>query len=501
MALDRDMSGGEVPLRRLVGKGAAWSTLDVALGRFGQFVQGIVVARIVAPREFGVFAVALVVHAVLINISELGVSVPLIRDDPRNTPLSAPTIATISLTNSVVLAIAMAALSPVLAAALGSPRAAGPIAVMALTLPLAGLTAVPSAILKRDFRMDRIFVANFANMLTSGLIVVLLALSGWGALALAWSWVAGQLVMTVILLSYRTGRYWPGWRRSEARRLLAFGIPLAGGSLLSFLVLNVDYVVVGRLLGAEALGLYVLAFNISGWPLNVFGAVVRSVSLPGFSRLRRGGEAMPEHFLRALRFVAGVTMPICFILGALAGPMVIVLYGRRWSEAASALVGLSVLGAARILLELSGDYLVAVGRNRALIATQLPWLVVLASVLVLVAPTDGIGGVGTAQALVAVAFVGPIYAVLLRRVGVGVRAAVRALSAPTLWALLAAAVAYAVSTAIGQPVVACAAGGIAGLAVAALPFAPALVRHSSSMARARWAVPEPPSGSVQLTAD
>ena len=143
----------------------------------------------------------------------------------------------------------------------------------------------------------------------------------------------------------------------------------------------------------------------------------------------------------------------------------------------------------------------AVGRNRALIATQLPWLVVLAFVLVLVAPTDGIRGVGTAQALVAVVFVGPIYAILLRRVGVGLRAAVRALSAPTLWALLAASVAYAVSTAIAQPALACAAGGIAGLAVAALPFVPALVRQSSSMVRARWAGPEPPSGSVQLTTD
>ena len=71
----------------------------------------------------------------------------------------------------------------------------------------------------------------------------------------------------MILMSYRPGRFWPGWKKAEARRLLAFGLPLAGANLLAFLVLNVDYIVVGRVLGAEALGLYMLAFNISGWPM------------------------------------------------------------------------------------------------------------------------------------------------------------------------------------------------------------------------------------------
>src|SRR6202042_2601785 len=126
----------------------------------------------------------------------------------------------------------IAACSHVFASGLGSPAAAAPIAVMALNLPLAGLTAVPTALLKRDFKMKRIFVADVANMLTSGVVVVALAIAGWGAMALAWSWVAGQVVTTVLLLAYRPGRFWPGWVRTEARRLLSFGLPLAAGNLL-----------------------------------------------------------------------------------------------------------------------------------------------------------------------------------------------------------------------------------------------------------------------------
>jgi O-antigen/teichoic acid export membrane protein len=459
----------------------------MVLGRFGQFAQGVAVARIVAPKDFGVFAIALVVHTVVVNISELGVSAALIRDDPKHLSRSAPTAATISLANGLFLGGLIAILSPVLATGLGSSRAAPAIAVMAINLPLAGLTAVPSALLRRDFRMDRIFYADMSNVLISGVVVVVLALAGWGPMALAWSWVAGQLATTLLLLSYKPGRFWPGWSKAQARRLLSFGLPLAGANLLAFLVLNVDYIVVGRTLGARTLGLYMLAFNISGWPINVFGAVIRSVSLPGFARLRLDGQAMPAQFVRALRLVAGVTIPVCLIIGALAKPAVVAIYGSRWSPAASALVGLSVLAIGRILLELSGDFLVSLGRTREVFIAQVPWLLALTTTLIFVAPRYGIRGVGTAQAAVVIAVVGPVYATLLRRAGVRVREAIRALIPAIAWGLLAAVAAHVVAISIHDSLLACLAGGTAGLIVAAVPFARTLSRQASSMLASRRA--------------
>ncbi|HEY5154996.1 MAG TPA: lipopolysaccharide biosynthesis protein [Acidimicrobiales bacterium] len=452
-------------------RGAAWSTLDVAVGRLGQFAMGVVVARLLIPQDFGVFAVALVVHAIVINMSELGVSAALVRDDVDDVNRSAPTVATIALATSVVLAALMAVSASTLARLLGSPSASGAIAVMALTLPLAGVTAVPAALLRRDFRMDRLFVANAANTVATALVVIPLALAGWGAMALAWSWVAGQLATTVLLLTYRAGRFWPGWNRLEARRLITFGLPLAGANIVNFSVLNVDFIVVGRVLGATALGFYVLAFNISGWPMNVIGAVVRSVSLPGFAQLRRDGEAMPEHFLSALRVVAGISLPICLILGALARPAILTIYGDKWSAAAAALVGLSVLGATRILLELMADFLVSLGRTRAVFLAQLPWLVGLTIALLIAVRQHGIAGAGVAQAVVAVGLMTPIYLWFLNRAGVRPASVAGSLWSPLLWALLAAAVAGVVAGSFSVPFVGCLVGGTAGLVVYLIPNA------------------------------
>lgn len=485
MALDRRVSREQASLRRLVGKGVAWSTLDVVVGRLGQFVQGLVAARLVAPKEFGVFAVALVVHSVVVNISELGVSAALIRDDPSRTALSAPTVATISVVTSVVLAALMVMLAPLLADSLGSAHAASAIVVMAVNLPLAGLTAVPSAIMRRDFRMDRLFWADLANVIASGIVVVLLAIAGWGALALAWSWVAGQVCTTVLLLAYRPGRFWPGWRRAEVRRLLVFGIPLAGSSLLTFLVLNVDNIIVGRLLGAETLGLYVLAFNIAGWPWTMFRAVVRSVSLPGFARLRLEGAAMPERFVQMLGPVARVTVPICLILGAVGRPLVVVLYGHRWAPAAAALAGLSIMAAGRILLDFASDYLVSLGRTRAVLVAQIPWLIALSAGLLLVAHNQHLAGVGAVQAIVAIAVMAPVYGVLLRRAGVSYRAALQALAPGIAWGLLAATAAHIGAMLISDPLAACLVGGLMGVAVAIGPYWPVVMMRGSAMIRAR----------------
>jgi PST family polysaccharide transporter len=224
-----------------------------------------------------------------------------------------------------------------------------------------------------------------------------------------------------------------------------------------------------------------LAFNISGWVSNVFGAVIRSVSMPAFARLRLEGEDMPEHFLKALRLVTGVTIPICLIVGGLARPAVAAIYGPKWLPAASALVGLSVLGAGRILVELAGDYLVTLGRTRTVFLAMIPWLAALATTLILVARPYGIAGVGAGQAVVVVCIVGPVYGVLLRSTGVGIWTTLRALAPGLVWALAAAVTAHLVASAVGSPFWGALIGACAGVAVAAIPFGPLLVRKRAEL--------------------
>jgi O-antigen/teichoic acid export membrane protein len=467
-----------------VRRGAAWSTLDVMIGRTGGFALGVLVARILDPADFGVYAVAMVVHLIVVNVSELGVTAALVNDTEQEIPNSAPTVATIALVSSVMLGLLMAATAPAFASWLGSSHATSTIQIMALTLPLAGISAVPSALLRRAFRMDRLFWADTANLVASAVVVVPLALAGWGPKALAWSFVAGQLLTTIILLSYRPGRYRPGWDQGQARRLLAFGVPLVGANILGFTIQNVDYIFVGRILGSIDLGFYLLAFNISGWPMNVFGSVVRSVSLPAFARLKERGDDMAERFCAALRMVSRITFPVCLFLAALARPLVQFVYGSKWGLAASALVCLAIFGALRTIMELFSDFLVPEGKTRALFFVQLAWLPALVVALAVLVPKYGIVGASVAHVVVSVLVVIPAYLYAVSRVDVRPLQVARALVPTLVWAGFTATIAWWLSTQIAMPFLACLVGGGVGLAIYLIPYG-GLIRRTLTREWAR----------------
>lgn len=463
-------------LRGLVRKGIAWTSLDVAVNRTGGFLMGLVVARVLAPHDFGIYAVALVVHTILINISDLGLGMALILGDDEEVAANAPTVTTIAMIAGLVLAALMALPAAEFARLLGAPAAAGTIRVMALTLPLAGLVAVPTALLRRAFKMDKMFVADTANTVVGGVVAIALAIAGFGPLALAISFVAGQVATTVLVFAYSPARYRPGWDRRRARKLMRFGMPLVGANIVGLSIQNVDYIIVGRLLGAVPLGLYMLAFNMSGWPQNVFSTVIRSVTVPVFARMREDGRDMPKEFVSALRLVARLTLPVCLFLGALSHPLIVVVYGEKWAAASHALVGLAILAAGRTIMELFSDFLVSMERTRTLFVMQIVWFVPLVAALLLLVGQLGITGAGIAHAVVADLIVVPAYVYCVWRSGVSKALVARTLLPVIGWTTLTAAIAWLIAAHIHVALLGLLAGGAVGLAIYLIPYAPELRR-------------------------
>jgi PST family polysaccharide transporter len=279
-----------------------WNGGAALVFRLANIGVTVIVARLLSPHDFGVFAVALTVHAVAMSVAELGVSSCLVRGD-RPAAEIAPTVATVSLVTSLVLAVTMAVAAGPVAAALGAREAAAAVRVMAIAVALAGVIAVPSAQLSRDFRQDRIFLASVLAFVPSTALLIALAAHGGGALAFAWSRVAGQLVGAVVLFVSVDVRYLPGFTARVLRPLLRFGLPLAGANLLNFVLLNTDYALIGRWLGPVSLGIYVVAFNVASWATTLLSSMINGVAMPAFARA--AGDPP-----RAQRYLHGATQAV-----------------------------------------------------------------------------------------------------------------------------------------------------------------------------------------------
>ncbi|WP_441246868.1 oligosaccharide flippase family protein [Kitasatospora sp. McL0602] len=427
-----------------VRSGARLSLLNTVVIRIGNFAAGVVLARgVLGPREWGLYATGMVALGVLLSANEMGVSLAIVRWD-RDVREFAPTVLTLSVLSSSALYAALYVAAPTTARLLGSPDATSVLRVLCLSVVIDGIACVPNQIIAREFRQGARMALDLLNFLVTTGTTLVLAYSGHGAMSFAWGALAGNLCALAGCAILVPGSLRPGWRAAEARALVAFGLPLAGASLLVLAMLNVDSMVTGALLGPVALGFYQLAFNVSSWPVRSISEAARRISFAGFSRVAASPEALADAFGRGLGLLMAAAVPPCVLLATLAVPALDTIYGPRWAPAAGVLRYLALLGLLRIAYELAYDCLAAAGRRSSLISTQGLWLAALVPVLLLGADRWGIAGVGAGHLVVAAAVAAPAFLWALRRSGIGAAVVVRACTRPFIGGAVMATLSYAV---------------------------------------------------------
>ena len=256
---------------------------------------------------------------------------------------------------------------------------------------------------------------------------------------------------------------------------------------MAFAVTNVDQLVVGRVLGATALGFYALALNLATWPVTMFSLPVRNVAPAAFARLQHDQEAMRTAFLSSSALLCAVALPVCLVIGGSATPLIRFAYGARWLPASRVLLWLSLLAALTIFFQLAYDYFVVLARARVVFTVQLGWLLVLIPALIAGARLGGIVGVGVAGAAVAGGVILPWYLHELRRAGIRRRVLGSRLRLPLAGAAAAGLAAAGATRVLPNDLAALAVSGVAGLAVVGL----LVFRMRASLTRLRRGLPEP----------
>ena len=462
-------SGGET-VGGKVGRGALWSLLNTVVLRLGTVVSGIVLARLLSPADYGVFAVALVAMTLLQAFNELGVSLAVIRWQ-RDVREFAPTVMTISIGTSGLLYVGTYLLAPAFCGAMGSPDAVAVLRVLCLAVVLDGIATVPAAILNREFLQRRRFVSDLAAFVVGTTITIVLAATGAGAMSFAIGRLAGNLASVACYLSLTPVKVWPGWDRRLARELLGFGLPLAGSSLLVLSITNVDQIVVGVISDDATLGFYLVAFNVSSWPMTVFSEAARRVSLAGFSQLVDDPPRLQAALTRGLGLLMAMAVPAAVMLGAYAEPLLVIVYGDKWAPAAVALQLLAAVGLLRVLVFVCYDLLVTFGGSSKLLGIHATWLVVLLPALIVGTRMDGIRGAALAHVVVGVVLVVPMFLYMMRGHGLRLGPTLAACTRPAIGGALILASSFVVFATVDGAL----ARLLVGSLVAGLVYAPVVL--------------------------
>ena len=436
--------GTEANSRHSSRQAVRWSFLNTTVIRVGNFATGVILARgLLGPRDWGLYAVGLTALAVLLSANELGVSLAIVRWRDDKPEKFAPTVLTLSTASSSLFYLLLFFAAPDFGRLLGAADATSMLRVLGVAVIIDGIACVPAGILTRNFMQRTRAMIDVSNFLVSSSLTIGMAVAGFGAMSFAWGSIIGNMVALIGCALAAPGYLKPGWNRQQARRLLAFGLPLAGASLLVLAMLNVDSVVVGATLGPAQLGLYQIAFNISSWPVRTVSEIARRVTFASFSLVADSPAKLSESFGRGLALLMAAAVPACVLLAVLSKPIIFAVYGQRWGDAAGALRFLVLFSLLRVAFELAYDCLVTTGRRIALITVQSWWLVALIPVLILFARGRGITGVGIGHILVAASLVAPLFLWALSRATISPKVIVKACTRPFFGGVLMAAAALA----------------------------------------------------------
>jgi PST family polysaccharide transporter len=379
-----------------------WAYSSYVGGRILVLLSVAILAHLLSPSQFGLVAFALTVTALLDTVSDIGVSQALIVvEDDKDFHEKARTAWTISVLLGLGLTVITVCLSPLAALFFHDPALTPLLAVLGLNFLLRAPGVTHFAIAQKaiDFRTRT--AAEFADVVVRGAVGVALALAGAGAWSLVIGYLAGSAAMTVTLLLLVPFRPGLGIKRQHVGGLVRFGGGLTVLNVLGAVIANVDYVFVGRVLGAASLGLYTLGYRLPELLIMNLSMVAGLVLFPAFAGLKR--ERMTDAFLTSLRYTLLVTVPLTVGLVVLASPLTLALFGEQWRDSIPALQVLALFACAVTVGIPAGTAYKSMGRLNVLIALAIPrTALAVASIWIFV--DNGIVAVAACQAVVAAIF-------------------------------------------------------------------------------------------------
>jgi O-antigen/teichoic acid export membrane protein len=372
-------------------RGALWLATNGIVVKTSQTVVLLALAAMLAPEALGVVALGTLVANVSAVVTSLGTASALVywRGDVHR---AARTAVTVGVGMGAGIAALLWVAAPWLASAFhAGDGGAAVIRGLTVTLPFLAVAAVTNELLRRRLEFVRRIIPDTVSSVVGAAVAIVLVTQGHGVMAL----VVGQIVqaiLTMVLAWVVHPPVLPGWNLEDARGLLSYGGPYAGANLLELVQLNIDYLIVSRVLGGEALGQYSLAFRLAFMPYLMVVVVMSGAAFPYLCRQRGTdlGRAAVTVMTASLTLVA----PICLGLALFADDLV--LLGDKWEPGVPVVAWLALYAALLSVGQLVQTSLNAAGRPAASMALRLCHLVLLLGVLLLVA-RHGIAAVAIGQ--------------------------------------------------------------------------------------------------------
>lgn len=393
--------------------GVKWTMTATIVNSVLQVGYTAVMARLLSPAAFGLVALAGVILRFGVYFAKMGMERAIIqKPDLMERDVRA------AFTSSVVLGVFFAGLlvagAPLAASIVQQPEVVPVVRALALGILFSGLNGTAMSLLHRAMRFRALAIFEMASFLISYLgLGMVLAWQGFGVWALVGATLGQGLIMSV--LAYGAARHTlrPLFSWEAYKPLLAYGSRMSAISFVEFVTQSLDTLLIGRLLGPAALGIYTRGGLLIGLPVYLLSSNVAKVVFPSFSQVQANRARLREVYLSSITLVAMIITPVCAGAAVAAPEIVHVMLGEKWMAAVPILQVISLTYVLSAITMFAG---VVCDATAALSHKLLLTLVCLAALAALLFVGSKFGLVGVAWAMVGCELLRTaLYSTIMRR--------------------------------------------------------------------------------------
>ncbi len=350
-------------LRQQAVSGVKWSGISTGAVTVIQFGTLTVLSRLLSPSDFGLMGMIMVVIGFASAFADMGVSNAIIhRQDATSDQLSS--LYWLNIIAGVIIFLLICVSTPLVVGFYHEPRLSKLLYLAALVFLITPLGQQFQILLQKELKFDGLAKIEMTTTVLNAIVTIGAAFAGLGVYSLIW----GQLVATSTRVALLCCNGWRQWRPSfrfskqDIKGYMSFGFYQMGERTVNFLSANIDYIIIGRILGPAALGFYTLAYQIAIFPLIKINPVITRVMFPIFSKIQNDNNTFKIGYSKAINYITLISFPMLAGMFVIAPEFVTLFLGEKWEPSITVLQILCTIGAFKSLGNPIGAVLYAKGR-------------------------------------------------------------------------------------------------------------------------------------------
>lgn len=310
-------------------KGSIWSLVETFSVQIVQFIVGIILARILEPKDYGLIALTGIFTSISAAITDGGFEKTLIQKKDL-LPVQISSVFYITLMLGTLMTLVLMIASPFIADFFNAPALTSILQVISIGILLTSLIQTQQTLILKDLQFKKISRVNIATSIIGGITGLILALSGYGVWSLVYSMLVPQ-IFRVFFFWFRASWY-PQLKFSfsSVKTLIPYGMNILASSIFFFMIQQFNIFIVGKYYSKTDLGLFNRGNRFPDLVVNILQSVVLKMSLPLFAKLQDQPEKLLEIVKKTNKIVAFVSFPLLILLLIKAEDITILLFTEKW---------------------------------------------------------------------------------------------------------------------------------------------------------------------------